>query len=215
MEKNLYPNHPVRCIKTGPSECGKSVFLTSLILNIINEYDKIYIYSPSLHQDLYQKLVKCFSNYIPINIIPSILNEEDIDVVIKEIVNSKDFEKSDTEIETYESIEELKYPREYDDWGVIILDDLNEKEMNDPRVKAMFKRSRHNNLSIFIISQDYYDLPKRTIRAIGNIYHIFKPNNFLDVRNICQDKASMDMALDEFNYLFSTCWNKKKSTSHY
>ena len=52
MEKTLYPSHPVRCIITGPSECGKSVFLTNLILNIINEYDKIYIYSPSLHQDL-------------------------------------------------------------------------------------------------------------------------------------------------------------------
>ena len=40
MEKILYPTHPVRCIITGPSECGKSVFLTNLILNIINEYDK-------------------------------------------------------------------------------------------------------------------------------------------------------------------------------
>ena len=68
----------------------------------------------------------------------------------------KDFEKSDTEIETYESIEELKFPQEYDDEGIVILDDLNEKEMIDPRVQAMFKRSRHNNLSIFIISQDYY-----------------------------------------------------------
>ena len=55
MEKFLYPNHPARVIITGPSECGKSVFLTNLILNIINEYDKIYIYSPSLHQNLYQK----------------------------------------------------------------------------------------------------------------------------------------------------------------
>ena len=44
MEKNFYPNHPVRCIITGPSECGKSVFLTKLISNIINEYDKIYKY---------------------------------------------------------------------------------------------------------------------------------------------------------------------------
>ena len=33
--------------------------------------------------------------------------------------------------------------------------------MNDPRVQAMFKRSRHNNLSIFIISQDYYELSKK------------------------------------------------------
>ena len=74
-DKKLYPTHPVRCIITGPSNVGKSVFLTNLVLNIINEYDKIYIYSPSLHQDLYQKLIKCFSNYIPIHIITKILNE--------------------------------------------------------------------------------------------------------------------------------------------
>ena len=55
MEKFLYPSHPVRSIITGPSNVGESVFLTNLILNIINEFDKIYIYSPSLHQDLYQK----------------------------------------------------------------------------------------------------------------------------------------------------------------
>ena len=118
-EKLLYPSHPVRCIITHPSECGKSMFLTNLILNIINEYDKIYIYSPSLHQDLYQKLIKCLSNYIPINIIPNILNEEDIDVVIEEIVNNKDCLKSDTEMETFDNIEELKMPQEYDDGGII------------------------------------------------------------------------------------------------
>ena len=28
MEKILQPKPPVRCIITGPSECGKSVFLT-------------------------------------------------------------------------------------------------------------------------------------------------------------------------------------------
>ena len=49
MEKTLYPIKPVRCIIAGPSECGKSVFLTNLNLIIINDYNKIYIYSPSLH----------------------------------------------------------------------------------------------------------------------------------------------------------------------
>ena len=62
MEKFLYPNHPVRCITTGSSEGGKSVFLTNLILYNINENGKKYIYSPSLHQDFYQKFIKCFSN---------------------------------------------------------------------------------------------------------------------------------------------------------
>ena len=164
MEKILYPPHPARVIITGPSNVVKSYFLTNLILNIINEYDKIYIYSPSLHQDLYQELIKCFSNYIPLHINPNILNEQDIDVVIEEVIKNKDFQKSDTEIETYESIEDLKFPQEYEHNSIIILDDLNQKEMDDPRVQAMFKRSRHNNLSIFIVSQDYYELSKKTIR---------------------------------------------------
>ena len=207
MEKILYPNHPVRCIITGPSSSGKSVFLTNLILNIINEYDKIYIYSPSLHQDLYQKLIKGFSNYIPIHIIPNILND-DVDIVIEEVINNKDFEKSDTEIETFDNIEDLKYPQGYEHNSIFILDDLNQKGMEDPRIQAMFKRSRHNNLSIFIISQDYYELSKKTIRCNGNIFHKFKPNNFRDVINLYQDKASMDMTLNEFKLLTSTCWYK-------
>ena len=102
----------------------------------------------------------------------------------------------------------MKFPQEYKNNSIIILDDLNEKEIINDKIQAMFKRGRHNNLSIFIISQDYYELPKKTIRANGNIFHIFKPNNFLDVRNIYQDKASMDMTLNEFKYLTSTCWNK-------
>ena len=209
MEKFLHPKHPVRCIITGPRNVGKNYFLTNLFLKSINEYNKIYIYSPSLQQHLYQKLIKGFTNYIPIHIIPNKLIEEDINIVIEEIFDNRDFEKSDTEIETYESIEELKFPQEYDDGGIIILDDLNEKEMKDPRVQAMFKRSRHNNLSIFRISQDHYELPKRTIRANKNIYHIPKPNNFRDVQNLCEDNASMDMTLNEFKNFTNICWNEK------
>ena len=208
MEKYLYPNHAVRCIITGPSECGKSVSLLNLVLNIINEFDKIYIYSPSLHHDLYQKLIKCFSNYIPSHIIPNILNEEDLDIVIEDIVNKENFEKSSTEIKTFDNIEDLKFPQDYENNRIFILDDLNQKEMDDPRVQAMFKRSRHSNLSIFIVSQDYYELTKKTIRCNGKIYHIFKPNNIRDVQNLYQDKASKDITLTEFKLLTSTCWSK-------
>ena len=73
----------------------------------------------------------------------------------------------------------------------------------------MFKRSRHNNFCTFIISQDYYQLPKKTISVNGNIYHICKPNNFRAVRIIYQDKSAMDMTLNEFKLLTSTCWIKK------
>ena len=59
----------------------------------------------------------------------------------------------------YESIEEIKVPQENDEGVIFMLDDLNEKEMNDPRAQATFIRSRHNSLSIFKNSQNFYELP--------------------------------------------------------
>ena len=55
MDKKLYPSHPCRVIITGPSCSGKSIFLTNLILNIINEYDKIYIYTHQVFIKIYIK----------------------------------------------------------------------------------------------------------------------------------------------------------------
>ena len=129
--------------------------------------------------------------------------------MIEEINNNDEFEKSDVETETFEAIEKLKNPQHCNDGGIVNLDGLNEKEMSDPTVQAMIKRSRHNNLSIFIISQDYYEFSNRTNRANGNIYHIFKPNIFRDVPNLYQDKASMDISINEFKYQTYTCWNEK------
>ena len=63
---------------------------------------------------------------------------------IWEIFNDKNFEKSKTQMETHETIAELEYPQDYDsDFpSVINLNDLNEKEITDPKVQAMFRSSR-------------------------------------------------------------------------
>ena len=81
--------------------------------------------------------------------------------MIDAIVNIAKFDKSDTEKETYESIEQFKLPEDKNDGDIILPYDLNEKEMIDPSVVAMFKRSRHNILGPFIISQSYYELQKK------------------------------------------------------
>ena len=69
-----------------------------------------------------------------------------------------------------------------------------------PEFKLMFIRSRHNSISVFIVSQEYFELPKQNVRANGNKFYIFKPNNFRDVQNLFQDKASMDMNINEFKF---------------
>ena len=48
-----------------------------------------------------------------------------MNLLFEEIVNDGDFKKLETERETHESMEELKFPQEYEDGGIIILDDLN------------------------------------------------------------------------------------------
>ena len=82
-------------------------------------------------------------------------------------------------------------------------------EKSDARDQAMCKCSRQNNISIFIISQGYFEQPAETIRADGNICHIFRANIFGDVRNLYQDKASSDMTLNEFNIFFLVAGRRK------
>ena len=119
-------------------------------------------------------------------------------------------EKSDTEIDTYESREELKLPQKREVGGILLIDDLNGREMIDPRVQAMFKRFRHKNSPIYLFNQDYNDFPKRTTRTNGNIYHIFKPNKLRDVQVLYQDKVFMDMTINEFKLSTFNCWIEKK-----
>ena len=204
MEKNLYPKSPVRVVIAGPSSCGKTCLLTKLITEIINDFTEIYIYSPSIHQDMYQKLLACFEEKIPPKTISKILRNKK---TTEDCLADENFEPSEIEIAVHENIDELKEPREYQgESTVIILDDLNDREMNDDRVKALFKRGRHNNIAVFIISQDYYELPKQTIRENSNIFHLFRPNISRNVLKLFQDKASMDMTIGEFKLLANSCW---------
>ena len=49
IEKYLYPEKPVRCIISGKSASGKSTLLFKILFNIINDFDKILIFSPTIH----------------------------------------------------------------------------------------------------------------------------------------------------------------------
>ena len=73
MKTKLYPKSPVRVVISGPSGCGKTCLLTKLITEIINDYTEIYIYSPSIYQETYSKLIECFEKKIPPKSIPKVL----------------------------------------------------------------------------------------------------------------------------------------------
>ena len=120
MEKELYPSQPVRVLIVGPSGVGKTHLLKHLLLNINNNFDKIYFYTPSIEQEIYQKLIECFDCCIPINYINSIIDGiTSIDDVKQEIdppegTLSKGVERSkEVECYAYNSIDELLFPNEF------------------------------------------------------------------------------------------------------
>ena len=177
-------------------------------MNDIVVFENIFIYSPSLDEDHYQELFEYFSKYLLFHIIPNFLNEEDIVVVIIEIVEKKLWivRFGNRDIWEYRKIKistriwwwRNNYAR-WSEW----------KKLVASRVQAMFQRNRHNNLSTFLISQNYYELAKGTMRANGNIHHTFTPKKHKDLQNLYRVKASMDMAFNDFKYLTTSCWDKK------
>ena len=217
MDNFLNPINRIVCNIIGPPACGKSCFLTNIILNFVKGYRKVYIYSPSLYRDLYQRILKRFSNFKQISMIQKNPEDGRLDFLIVETINDKNFEYSETEKGTNESIEELKFPQDFDlDFPIVkISDDLNGNEIYDLRIQARFKRSRHSNISVFIISQDYYELPKKRFGPAGtNIIH----SNQREFENCSKFLSNQVIHGHDTSWIQSSTVNlleRERSTTHY
>lgn len=205
----IIPNS-FRVLIIGPSGCGK----THLLMNILNmiPFDKLFLFSRSIHQDYYQTLIRCHENFLPRNVIENIFNEppksmEELDQIINEIVNDEEFETSETEFESHDSLQELKDPSEIDETSnnVIIFDDLIDEKQSD--ISKYFTRGRHNNINTFYLSQSYFQIPRKTIRGNCNFLIFFKLP-LRDVVNIFNDIAGSDMNIKEFKSLCKFAWAK-------
>ena len=185
-----------------------------ILFNINNDFDKRYIFSPTIHQSNYQKIIKCFQSFLPLNVVGKILKQnislDDLDDTIEVIINDEDFESSEIEIEVYDNINELKDATDYDSekHNIILLDDLNKDQLNDKRVQMLFKRGRHNNLSVFVTSHGYYELPKDTIRKLSSIIHHFIANNYSNIEQIHRQLCSTEMKIGEFKKFCHDIWLK-------
>ena len=100
MEKYLYPEPPVRCIISGKSASGKSTLQFQILFNIINNFDKIFIYS-TIRQPVYRTIIKSLQNFLALIVTQITLRESiplnELDKTIEAIINHEDFESSHIE----------------------------------------------------------------------------------------------------------------------
>ena len=72
--------------------------------------------------------------------------------------------------------------------------------------KLLF-RGRHSNVDCFYLSQNYFKLPRQTIRENANFICLF-PQDLKNINHIYNDHVGDDMAKEEFRKFCHKCWSK-------
>lgn len=174
----LLPNS-IRCIIAGPSNCGKTNLLISLIESEHGlKFENIYIYSKTLTQDKYTYLKKVLTP-------------------IKEIG-----------FHTFTASEKVIAPNDAKKNSIFIFDDVvvDRKQEN---IKNFFCLGRHRNIDCFYLTQTYTKVCKHLIRDNCNFLILFRQDdlNLKHVYN--DMGVSSDMNFAEFCKFCLECWKNK------
>lgn len=175
---SLLPNS-IRCIIAGPSNCGKTNLLISLIESENGlSFENIYIYSKTLQQEKYEYL-------------------ESLLKPIKHIGYFK-----------FTSSDQVIHPNDARKNSLIIFDDVICERKQD-NIKNFFCLGRHRNIDCFYLTQTYTRVSKHMIRDNCNLLILFKQDDlnlkhvFDDMGIVC------DMKFAEFKIFCLTCWKEK------
>ena len=179
------PNHLYRILITGESGSGK----TNSLFNLINQQpdiDKIYLYAKDPYEAKYQFLI----------------NKRE-STELKHLNDSKAFiEYSNDMDDSYKNFEEHNPNKKrkilivFDD---MIADMLSSKKLN-LIVTELFIRGRKLNISLVVITQSYFAVPKN-IRLNSAHYFIMKIPNKQELQEIAFNQSS-DIDFQDFMNLY-------------
>jgi GTPase SAR1 family protein len=147
----IFPNI-FRCLIIGPSGVGKTNLLVNLLINHklnMFDYQKIYIYSKTLHQNKYQLLIKFFNEL------------------------SQELESSEPLLTCFDNENEIILPNEINPSlkSIFIFDDVLLDKQNI--IEKYFAQGRNNNISCFYLCQSYTRIPKQIVRDNANVLIMF------------------------------------------
>ena len=79
---------------------------------------------------------------------------------------------------------------------------------NKSQMKMYYVRGRHSNVDCFCLAQNYFKLPRQTIREKANFICLF-PQELKNLNLIYDDHVGSDMTTEEFIRLCKTVWKKQ------
>ena len=207
----------IRGLIIGKSSCGKTTLLLNLLLQPgWLDYNRLFVFGKSLHQREYKILKKGLEAGLSKEQISNIFeNQEkvsariDPEKLIQVYIDRGGTAKGDIKANFYDNcFNEIPDPTELNEneKNLLILDDcLLEKQT---KAEVYYTRGRHNNCDTFYISQNYFRLPRQTIRENANFIILF-PQDAKNLTHIHADHCT-DIDIKEFKRLCHTIWNGQK-----
>ena len=209
----LFPNN-IRGLIIGKSNCGKTTLIFNLLLQPEwLDYSHLYVFGKSLHQPEYKIIRKGFEEGLSKRQVSNLFTQQDV-------LSKANFSPLEA-IEEYDGIKEggiianfyddctaLPDPTELNaaEKNLLILDDCFLGRQN--KAEAYYSRGRHNNCDTIYISQNYFRLPRQTIRENSNLIILF-PQDAKNLNHIYADHCAHDISKDEFREFCKKVWKQK------
>ena len=213
-----------RMLIIGSSGSGKSFRLFNMLLQPgFLDYNRLFIFSPSIHQPEYQLLIHGFKNKLHKHHIQLIIdNQEKIGInepkeaieVFESYLDKEDKwddtagKQGSIECYTFNSIHELPPPETFDKTkkNLFIIDDS--MMLDQKPISNYFVYGRHNNINIIYLAQNYFQLPKKSIRDNAN-YLILFPLGKSDITSLYRTVTSADFdKYDRFQNFCQQAWKE-------
>ena len=210
----LLPDN-IRGLIIGKSGCGKTTLLLNLLLQPDwLDYNHIYLFANTLHQQEYRVMKKGFDSGLSKQQIGNIFRNQkefekikasSLDIIDEYEGNRKNEIKADF----FSDCSMIPDPTELsiEEKNLLILDDCYLGPQS--KAGAYYTRGRHNNCDTFYISQSYFHLPRHSVRENMNFLVLF-PQDVKNLSHIYADHCDGDMTLTEFKNFCRQVW----STNH-
>ena len=201
----------IRGLIIGKSNCGKTTLLFNLLLRPgWLDYDHLYIFGKSLHQPQYQILKRGFEAGLSKRQISNVFMQQDVLMKanltpIEAIEEYNGIKEGGITAHFYSDCSNIPDPSSLNatEKNLLILDDCYLGKQNT--AESYYSRGRHNNCDTLYISQNYFRLPRQTIRENANIIILF-PQDAKNLNHIYADHCSSDMSIKEFKEFCKTVW---------
>ena len=187
--------HNIRGLVIGKSGCGKTTVIFNMLLQPDwLDYNHLYVFGESLHQTEYKVLKKGFEDELTKSQISNVFTHQ---IPPEELDHYSGVRSGTIKADFYDDCSAIPDPSDLDpsQKNLLLLDDCFLGKQN--KAEAYYTRGRHNNRDTLYIAQNYFRLPRHTIRENSNFIILFRQED-KNLAHIHADHCADDMTLQEF-----------------